>query len=126
EHVGGSAGGSGHVETVLAEPGADAVVHHHAVLAQHQTVAAAADTQLVPGVGVDAIEELGCVRARDLDLAQGGGVEDADAGAYRAAFAIHRLVHRLAGPGVVPGALPLADVLEQRAVFGVPLVHGGL
>ena len=41
----------------------DAVVEHHAVLLAHQAVAAPADRELAPGVGVDAVEELDGVRA---------------------------------------------------------------
>ena len=41
------------------------------------------------------------------------------------ALPAHGLVHGLAGPGVVPGPLPLAHVLEAGAVGLVPGVHGG-
>jgi hypothetical protein len=45
-HLGGVRGGGGHEEVVLGEPGRGAVVHHDAVLAQHQAVARLADRQV--------------------------------------------------------------------------------
>ena len=63
EHARSTARGRAHQVVVLAEPRGDAVVEHHAVLAQHQAVAAAADRELAPGVGVDAVEQLGRVAA---------------------------------------------------------------
>ncbi len=108
---------------VLAEARGDAVVEHHAVLAQHQAVAAAADGELAPGVGVDAVQELGGVRPLEVDLAERRGIEDADRRPCCLDLARDRFVHVLAGAGIVPGALPLADGLEDRAVGRVPGVH---
>ena len=74
---GRSAGRRRHVEAVRREPRHDAVVHDVAVLLQHQAVAAAARLELQPGIGVDAVHELGGIRPDDLDLAERGGIEDA-------------------------------------------------
>ena len=125
-HRGRPGRGGVHQVAVAGQPGRHAVVHDHAVLAEHEAVAAAAHAEAPPAVDVDAIQEFGGVRTLDIDLAEGGGVEDPDAGAHGDALPVHRVVHGLAGPGVVPGALPLADVLELRAGLDVPLVDGGL
>ena len=61
----------GHQVMGFAKARCDAVVHHHAVLAQHQAIAGAADGELAPGVGVDPVEKFGAVTALDVDLAQG-------------------------------------------------------
>ena len=119
------AGGRGHQVVVGAKARRDPVVHHHAVLAQHQAVTAAPHLQLAPGVGVYPVEQLGGVRPLDVDLAQGRGVHDADRGARRQALAVDGAGHVLAGAPVVPRALPLADVLEAGAGALVPVVHGG-
>src|SRR3546814_18056173 len=95
----------------------------YAVFLQHQAVAAAADAELQPGIGVDAVEELGGVGPLDIDLAEGGGVEDAERVAHRLHLAVHRRVQVLAVLRVVPGAAPLTDVLEESAVALVPAVH---
>ncbi|OMP13232.1 hypothetical protein COLO4_02038, partial [Corchorus olitorius] len=126
EDARGAAGGGGHQEVVVGETGGDAVVEDHAVFLAHQAVAGLADVQLGPGVGVDAVEEFPRVLALDVDLAQGRGVEQADAAAHGQALAIDRGMQVLARLGEVPGALPLADVLEQRALLEVPGVQRGV
>ena len=105
---------------MLAEARGHAVVHDHAVLAQHQAIAALADLELGPGVGVHAVEELGRVLALDVDLAERRGVDHAERVAHRLDLAVDGVVHGFAGPRVIPGPLPLADVLEGRAVALVP------
>ena len=42
---------------VLAEAGGDTIIEDHAIFAEHQPVAAAADGELGPCIGVDAVEE---------------------------------------------------------------------
>ena len=115
QHAGRTAGGGGHQETVFSQTHGDTVVKHHAVFVQHQAVAGLAHFQLQPGVGVQPVQELGSVRALDVDLAQGGCIHDADAGAHGQHFAVHRSVHVFAGLGEVPGALPLAHVFKRGA-----------
>ena len=111
------------MEAVGSKAANDAVVEDIAVLLQHQRVAAAARLQAGEGVGVHAVEELGRVRADDLDLAERGGVEHADARAYGGAFACHGGVHVLAGQREAAGALPQADILEGRTVGNGPIVR---
>ena len=79
EDARGAAGGGGDVEAVGGEAADDAVVADEAVLAEEEAVAAAADAELGPGVGVHPLHEGDGVGADDLDLAEGRGVEDADA-----------------------------------------------
>ena len=55
EHARRAAGRGGDVEAVGREAADDAVVDDEAGFAQHQAVAAAADLELGPGVGVDAV-----------------------------------------------------------------------
>src|SRR3546814_19741727 len=105
-------------EVVLAEARGDAVVEHHAVFAEHQAVTPVADGELVPGVGVDPVQQLDSGGALDVDLAQGGGVDDADAGAHRLDLAVHRVAPAPARLRAVPGAATLGDGLDPRAETG--------
>ena len=90
------------------EPGDRAVVDDHAVLVQHQAVSDAALVELCDAVDVEAVEELRGVGARDLDLAERRGVEQADAGAHGGCLALRRLVHGFALPRIAGGAHPAA------------------
>ncbi len=105
---------------VIADAGGHAVVEDHAVFLAHQAVAGLAHIELGPGVGVDAVEELAGIRPLDVDLAQGRGVQQADAVAHRLALAGHGGVDVFTGLGEVPRPLPLADVFELGTVFHVP------
>ena len=97
EHARRAAGRRRHMEAVGRDARDDAVVHEETGLAQHEAIAAAADLELLEGVGVHALEKRRRVGADDLDLAERRGVEQADAGAGRAAFARDRFVHRFVG-----------------------------
>ena len=121
---GGAAGRGGHEVAVVVEAQGHAVVEDHAVGLAHHAVAGRAGLELLEGVGVDPVEELARVRAPDLDLAEGGGVHERHPLPGRPALARHGRVHVLTGLRVVPGALPLPDVLELRAVRHVPAVDG--
>ena len=90
-HAAGLRGRGGHEEALGREPRGRAVVHHEAVLAQHQAVARLADRQRREGVGVDAVEERRRVGALDLDLAERRDVADADAARARRHLAVHGL-----------------------------------
>ena len=70
ENARGAAGGGGHMEMVLAESRRHAIIHHHAVVLQHQAVAAFADTQLQPAVGIETVQELN-IKAHHLTLQVG-------------------------------------------------------
>src|SRR6185312_17160485 len=67
-----------HYVVRLGETRGRAVVEHHAIVAQHDAVAAAPDCQRIPAVDVDAVEELGDVASLQLDLPQRGHVDHAD------------------------------------------------
>ncbi|KDB51290.1 hypothetical protein X805_31030 [Sphaerotilus natans subsp. natans DSM 6575] len=125
QHLGRAAGGGGHVELGVGDAGGDAVIHDHAVLVEHQAVAALARCELAPGVRVDAVEELARVGAVDLDLAQRGGVHDGHAGACGAALAGHGRVQVLALLREVPGAHPVAHRFQLGLAGHVAGVDGG-
>ena len=80
--------GGGDDVAVLGEARGGAVVQHQAILAQHQAVARLADGQRLPAVAVEAVEELGRVRALQVDLAERGHIAHADARAHRAHLAV--------------------------------------
>ena len=115
-HAGRAAGRRCDMEAVRREAADDAVVIDETVLAQHDAVAAAADFELLPRVGVEKLHELRRVRADHLDLAERRGVEQAGRLAHRHAFAVDGGVHVLARPWEIPGAFPLADILEHGAL----------
>ena len=87
EHARRAACGRRDMEAIAGDAPDDAVVHDEAGLVQHQAVAAAPDGELGPRVGVEPLQELGRVRADDLDLAERRGVENAGVLAHRQAFA---------------------------------------
>ena len=119
------AGGGVHQVMVLAQPHGYAVIKHHAVFIQHQAIAALANFELGPGVAVHPVQQYGGIRALNVDLAQRRTVKRADAVAYRQHFALDRCMQVFARLGVIPGAFPLANVLEECAMPYVPTVHGG-
>src|SRR4051794_14694792 len=122
EDAGGTAGGGRHVEAVGGEARGDAVVEHVAVVPAHQAVAATAGLEAGEEVGVDAVEEGAGVGTLEVDLAERGGVEDADGLAHGPALAGGGGVQILAGARVVARSLPRSHVLEHRAALGVPAV----
>ena len=126
EHARGVAGGGGHQETVVCEARGHAVVHHHAVGLAHHAVPAAAYGELGPCVGVDTVEEFRRIGSLDVDLAERGRIHDTGGRAQGLGFTRHGGVNVLARTGEIPRTLPLADVLESRAVRLVPGVHRGL
>ena len=80
QHLGGVGRGGGDDEAVR-RPSREVVPSSSTkpVLAQHQAVARPADGERLPGVGVEAVQELGRVRALQVDLAERGHVAHADA-----------------------------------------------
>jgi Sarcosine oxidase A3 domain len=105
--------GGGHEQAVFGEPGGGAVVEHHAVLAQHHAVAAAPDAEIAPAIDVDAFEELGCVRAGDLQLAERRHVDHADASAHLQRLAARAAVRQemaAAFPASAPNDVTDADI----------------
>ena len=61
----------------------------------------------------------------DVDFAERGGIKDAGRVADGQALAVNCLVHGFLALGEVPGAFPLADIFEDRAVAFRPFVGGG-
>ena len=106
EHARRTAGRRRDVEAVWLEARDHAVVHEKTGLAQHEAIAAAPDFELLEGVGVHALEKRRRIGAHDFDLAERGGVEQADACARRDTFARDGVVHRFAGSREIPGAFP--------------------
>ena len=102
-HVLGPSGGGGDVEAIPVEPGGDAVVHHQALVVQHEPVAAASDAQGRPEVRVHALEQDGGVGTLDVDLAEGRGVEESAGLAHGPAFPLHGCFQVLAGLWIGPG-----------------------
>ncbi len=111
---------------IVGQTSGHAVVEDHAVFFAHQAVTGLAHVQLGPGVGVDAVEELACVRTLDVDLAEGRGVEDAHRVTHSETFAGHGGMQVFALLGEIPGAFPLTDVFKLGAILEVPGLHGGV
>jgi len=103
-----------------------AIIQHHTVFTQHEAVTCLVDAQFFPGVGIDAIQELTGILTLDYNLAEGGGIYNADVVTRGQAFPIYRIVHGLPWLGVVPWALPLAYIFKLRALLFMPGVHSGL
>ena len=124
QHLGRVGGGGGDDVAVLGEARGGAVVQHQPVLAQHQAVARLADGQGLPAVGVEAVEELGRVRALQVDLAERGHIAHADAGAHGAHLAVDAAEPvGLAGPRIPLRAQPVARLDEHGAVLLRPSVR---
>jgi len=124
EHPRGAAGRRRHVEAVGLQARDHAIVHEETGFAQHQAIAAAPDLELLEGVGVHALEKCRRVGTDDFDLAERGGVEQADARPCHGAFSCDGGVHRFAAHRKIPGAFPWAHVLERGPVLGRPVVNG--
>ena len=107
------------------DAGGDAVVHHHAVLIQHQAVAAFAGFEFAPGVAIDAVQEFARVFAVDLDFAEGAGIYRACVGAHGGGFAGDCGVQVFARLREVPRPPPLADGFHCRSARFVRGVQGG-
>ncbi len=112
------------MEPVVRETRDHAVVVHEAVFAQQHAVARTPDGEVGEVVDVQPGQELRCVGADHLDLAERRGIEHAAAGTDCEALARHRCMHVLARAREVAGALPQADVLEDGAMRQRPVVGG--
>ena len=123
EHRRGAARGGGDVEAVRGKAGDHAVIAQEPILPQEQPVAAAPRHQRGEIIGVDPVEEIGRVRAGDLNFSQRAGIEDPGPPAHRQAFPRHGLVHGFLSPGEVAGALPGAGILEHRTICHRPFVQ---
>ena len=120
-----AAGGGGHVELAVVDAGGDAVIHHHAVLIQHQAVAAFAGLQFAPGVAVHAVQEFARVFAVNLDFAEGAGIYRAGVAAHGGGFAGDGGVQVFSCLREVPRPPPLADGFHRCTARLVRGVQGG-
>src|SRR6202022_3485937 len=93
-----------------------AAVENPAIRFAHQSVTARAHLQRVERVGIHPIEELDRIGSLDVDLAERRGVHHRRALSRRVALAQYRRLQVLVVSREVPGALPLADVLEDRSM----------
>ena len=116
------------MEMIEAKAGGHPVIEDHAVLAQHQAIAAAALRQSLPAVGIDAVEKFSRVRALDINLAQGRGIHQAQGGPRGQNLAVNCRRHGFANPisakvGIIIRSQPLAHRLERRAIGLMPGMH---
>ena len=111
---------------ILTETCRYTIIKHRTVFVQHQSIAAAARLQLIPGVGIDHVQQFLCVTALDINLAQGGRIQNAHRLARRQAFSLYRLMHGFPGFGKIKRALPVADILKHRPCFFMARMHRGL
>ena len=121
-----AARGGGQIKTLLPQPRHDAVVHDHAILAQHDPVGATPDLHAGHIVRVDALQEGDHIGAPRLDLAQGGGVHEGQGLAGGTALPGHSGVHIFALLWIEPGAQPLPHHFKFRPGFFMPAVQRGL
>ena len=125
QDLGGVGGGGGDDEAILAEARGGAVVEHEPVFAQHEAVASLADCEGLPAVGIEALQELGCVRPLQVDLAERRDIAEAHARANGTHLAAHALEPiGLAGLRIPLRAQPIARLDEHRALLLRPLVGG--
>src|SRR5262249_5243669 len=113
----GISGGCGHDEMLLAEPRRGAVVHGEAVLAQHQSVAGAADFQRREFVDVDAVEQRRGVRPLNVDLAERRHIANPDGPPHRRGLPRDALLQGLAWALIPLRPEPQPGIGEYRAVF---------
>ena len=120
ENTRGAAGCRRDVEPVMRKTRDDAVIHHVAVFPEHHSVPASTRLELQPVIGIEPVQELGCIRADDLDLSESCRIENADARTHRLAFARDGSVDVFAVLQEIARPAPERDVLEHGAVLGRP------
>ena len=121
-HAVGAAGRAGQQEMALAEPPDRAIIRDHAVLAQHEGVAATAQPEFGDRGGADDFEEAGGIRPGNVEFGQGGNIGEANGRAHGAGLAERGGVERFAGARIGARAVPITQWLPQRAkrhVFGM-------
>ncbi len=110
-------------EAIRCHPEHDAVIEHHAVLAQVHHVLAASDLDRARLRQVERIEERRSIGAGHLDLAERRSVEDAAVRAHARRLGDSRDGRVGAVRLVVPRAHPVLGVLKHAAVRLVPFVQ---
>ena len=124
-HPPGLPGGGGHEELGLANAAGGAVIHHDAVFTQHEAIARLTHWQLGKAVHIHPVQKLGGIRPVQRDLAQRGGVGDADLFAHDRHFCLVRLGQAGAVAAVPEWPNPQAGFDLDAAMGQVPVVHGG-
>ena len=120
-HAAGLRGRRRHEEAFGREPRGRAIVHHEAVLAQHQAIARPADGQRGERVAIYAVEEHAGIGAFDLDLAQGRDIAHTHGTTRRPHLAADGFKPvRLGIARIILRAQPLARLDEHRALLGGP------
>jgi hypothetical protein len=109
---------------IFAQPHRHPVICQEAVLVQHQAIAAAPGLQRREHVGVDAVEEFGCIGSLEFDLAQGRCVKQPDLVAHRQDLAVDGSPAVLARTWVAVWSSPVPDRLEIGIVGNVPVKDG--
>ncbi|GBF28289.1 hypothetical protein MnTg02_03353 [bacterium MnTg02] len=110
------------METVIGQTANDTIIENVAVFAQHQPIAAAPDAKLGPRVGIDTVQELSGIGPDDFDLAQCGGIRNADGRSRGFAFAGDCRLHIFAVLRKIPGPAPKAHGFKDRALPFRPTV----
>ena len=99
------------------------VIEDHAVFVQHQPVAASADGELLPVVGVDHLQEPCAVSTLDVYFAECGCIEHTHTLTYCVALPLYSRVKILTLAWEVPGSFPVTDIFEHCVVVDMALMH---
>ena len=59
------------MEMVFAQSGGHPIIHYHAIIFQHQPIAAPANGKLAPTICVNTVKEFSSIRAADVNFAKG-------------------------------------------------------
>jgi hypothetical protein len=66
----GTAGGCGHVKMIFANAGGYAIIHDHAIIFQHQAIAAFANPKLAPRIGIKAVQKFSRIPPANINFAK--------------------------------------------------------
>ena len=107
-----------HHIVIFAQPRGGAVIHHMAILPQHQPIADFANLQGGEHVRIHKVEQFGRVRPLNIDFAKGRDITNAHGTADIANLPITALPPgRLPRLGEIAGAIPEARFNHRRATF---------
>ena len=121
----GPAGGGGDVEMLFAEAARDAVVDDRSRRVAHQHIANAPGPLTPIREGVHPVQELGRVRAADLDPAEGRDVDQPDRASDMGRFLLDQ-PFPVGLRTVEGGTHPVARHHHPRARFDVAVMHRGV
>ena len=112
------------MEAVLGQTRDNAVVVYEAVFTRQDAVTALALGERVEIVHVQAVQESSGVGAHHFNLAERGGIEEANAVTNGEALAVHCRVHVFTSLREVARTFPQADVFEHGTVRHGPSMRG--